>query len=134
MSDPHNAKSQTGYVFLSGGAAISWRSVKQTQVATSSNHSEIIALYETSRECVWLRSLIHHIYNSCGIMSKEDTPTVLYEDNTACVQKISCSDNLADLFTKSLPTCTFEKFVYKIGMRRLGRLLSSGGATTSRCT
>ncbi|KAL2632227.1 hypothetical protein R1flu_016913 [Riccia fluitans] len=28
MSDPHKGKSQTGYVFLSGGATISWRSVK----------------------------------------------------------------------------------------------------------
>ena len=52
MSDPHNAKSQTGFVFLCGGAAISWRSVKQTLVATSTNHSEIIALYEATRECL----------------------------------------------------------------------------------
>ena len=28
MSDPHNARSQTGFVFLCGGAAISWRSMK----------------------------------------------------------------------------------------------------------
>ena len=40
MSDPHNAKSQTGFVFLCGGAAISWRSVKQTLVATSTNHAQ----------------------------------------------------------------------------------------------
>ena len=54
MSDPHNATSQTYYVFLCGGTTISWRSIKQTMVTTSSNHSEIIALYEASRECVWL--------------------------------------------------------------------------------
>ena len=41
MSDPHNARSQTGFVFLCGGVAISWRSVKQTLVITSTNHSEI---------------------------------------------------------------------------------------------
>ena len=35
------------------------------------------------------------------------------------VQQIRSSDNLADLFTKALPTSTFEKFRYKIGMRRL---------------
>ncbi|GJW66263.1 retrovirus-related pol polyprotein from transposon TNT 1-94 [Tanacetum coccineum] len=39
MSDPHNGISQTGYVFTSGGTAISWRSVKQTIAATSSNHA-----------------------------------------------------------------------------------------------
>jgi hypothetical protein len=48
MSDPYNARSQTGFVFLYGGVAISWRSVKQTLVATSTNHSEIIALYEAT--------------------------------------------------------------------------------------
>jgi hypothetical protein len=61
MPDPHNARSQTGFVFLCGGAAISWRSVKQTLVATSTNHSEIIALYEATQECVWLRRMINHI-------------------------------------------------------------------------
>ena len=38
LSDPHKAKSQTGYVFNYNGTAISWRCVKQTMVATSSNH------------------------------------------------------------------------------------------------
>ncbi|GKF17708.1 hypothetical protein Tco_0062626, partial [Tanacetum coccineum] len=41
LSDPHKARSQTGYVFLNGGTAISWRSQKQTLVATSSNHAEV---------------------------------------------------------------------------------------------
>ena len=35
------------------------------------------------------------------------------------VHQIRSSDNLADLFTKALPTSTFEKLRYKIGMRRL---------------
>ena len=35
------------------------------------------------------------------------------------VQQIRSSDNLADLFTKALPTSTFEKLRYKIGMHRL---------------
>jgi hypothetical protein len=55
MFDPHNAISQTGFVFLHGGPTIPWKSSKQTLVATSTNHSEIIALYEVSHECVWLR-------------------------------------------------------------------------------
>jgi hypothetical protein len=48
LSDPLNAKSQTGYVFLHGETTISCKSCKQTLVATSTNHSEIIALYEAS--------------------------------------------------------------------------------------
>ena len=87
MSDPYNARSQTGFVFLCGGTAISWRSCKQTLVATSSNHSEIIALYEATCECVWLQRMIKHIQKSCGL-NIADTPTIIYEDNAACVAQI----------------------------------------------
>ena len=58
LSDPHKARSQMGYVFTYGGMTISWRSVKQTMVATSSNHLEILVVREASRECIWLRSMI----------------------------------------------------------------------------
>ena len=56
-------------------------------MATSTNHSEIIALYEASRECVWLRRMINHIQQSCGIGSLE-SPTIIYEDNAACVTQM----------------------------------------------
>ena len=153
MSDPHNGRSQTGYIFTCGGTAISWRSVKQTLVATSLNHAELLAIHEASRECFWLRSVIHHIRETCGLPSTKTIPTVIHEDNTACiaqlkegfikgdrtkhimpkfffthelqqkgditVQQIRSSENLADLFTKSLPGATFERLRHKIGMRRL---------------
>ena len=48
LFDPHNGRSQTGYVFLYGGTAIYWRSIKQTITATSSNHAEILAIHEAS--------------------------------------------------------------------------------------
>ena len=60
-SDPHKACSQTAYLFCYNGTSISWRATKKSLVATSSNHSKIIALYEVGRECVWLRSIITHI-------------------------------------------------------------------------
>ena len=65
--DPHKARSQTGYVFSCNGAAISWKYVKQIMVATSLNDSEILALHEASCECIWLRSMIQHIQESCGL-------------------------------------------------------------------
>jgi hypothetical protein len=73
LSDPHNARSQTGFMFLCGGTSISWTSCKQTLVATYTNHSEIIALYEAARECAWLRRMTNHIQKSCGL-STFDTP------------------------------------------------------------
>jgi ribonuclease HI len=153
LLDPHISRSQTGYVFTYGGTAISWRSQKQTLVATSSNHAEIIALHEASRECVWLRSMTHHIRSTSGLPIREG-PTTLYEDNSACItqmkegyiksdrtkhippryfaytqeleknkeiniQYVQSCDNMADLFTKALPTVTFKKHVQSIGMRHL---------------
>ena len=45
------------------------------------------------------------------------------------LQTKSC-DNLADLFTKSLPASLFEKYVHGIGMRRLRDLQESGGESS----
>ncbi|XP_073036590.1 secreted RxLR effector protein 161-like [Primulina eburnea] len=88
LFDPHKAKSQRGFVFTRGDTAISWKSVKQSLTATSSNHSEIIAMHETSRECMWLRSMTQHIQESCGFPIAKDSPTVIFEDNTACIAQI----------------------------------------------
>ena len=88
LSDPHKARSQTRYIFTYGNTAISRRSVKQTMVATSSNHSEVLAMHEASRECVWLRSMIQHIRKSCGLSSIKNKSTVLYEDNVACIVQV----------------------------------------------
>ncbi|GAV57477.1 hypothetical protein CFOL_v3_01014 [Cephalotus follicularis] len=56
--------------------------------STSSNHSEIIAIHEASRECIWLRSMIQHIQESCGLSSIRNNPTVIYEDNAACITQL----------------------------------------------
>lgn len=153
LSDPHKGYSQTGYVFLINHAAISWKSVKQDTVATSSNHAELIALHEATRESVWLRTIIQHIRSHCQLSSVTDVPTTIFEDNAACVAQVNegfvkgdrtkhlppklfythekqkekeivvkqvrSSDNLADLFTKSLPKSTFQKLLHGIGMRKL---------------
>ena len=118
--------------------------------------SKIIAFYEAGKKCVWLRSIISYIQNSCQMTLVNNSPTVIYEDNAVCiaqvrggyikgdkikhispkffythelqksrqvdVKQICSSNNLADLFTKSLPTSTFEKIVYGIGMRRANKL------------
>lgn len=106
LSDPHKARSQTGYVFTYGGTAISWRSQKQTLVATSSNHAEIIALHEASRECVWLRSITHHILTTCGLSTNKE-PTIIYEDNAACIAQIKEGYIKSDR-TKHIPPKFFQ--------------------------
>ena len=88
LSNPHKAISQTRYVFNCNGTAISWRSFKHTMVAISSNYSKIIAIHEASRECIWLRSMVQHIQESCRPPSIKDNPTTLFEDNAACIAQI----------------------------------------------
>ncbi|CAH9071213.1 unnamed protein product [Cuscuta europaea] len=60
LSDPRKGRSQTGYLFTCGGTSVSWRSMKQTIAETSSNHAELLAIHEASRECVYLRTVIRH--------------------------------------------------------------------------
>ena len=71
--------------FMCGNTAITWRSTKQTLVVTSSNHAEILAIHKASCECVWLRSMTQHIRGTSGLSSSRGTPTILCEDNTACI-------------------------------------------------
>jgi hypothetical protein len=52
LSDPHKTRSQSRYVFTYDGTAILWRSTKQILTVISSNHAELIALYDAGRECV----------------------------------------------------------------------------------
>jgi hypothetical protein len=87
LSDPHNGRSQTGFLFLQGRTTISWKSSKQTLVFTSTNHSEITALYKASRGCVWLRRIINHIIQSYDFGALE-TPAIIFEDNSTCVTQM----------------------------------------------
>ena len=87
LSDPHKPRSQTGYVFMSSQAAISWKSTKQTLTATSTNQSELIALYEASRECIWLRRFLRFIRSALGAKVKLE-PIKIFEDNAACVAQV----------------------------------------------
>jgi hypothetical protein len=57
-------------------------------VATSSNHSEIIAIYEASRDCIWLRSIIQHIKKNSGLSTIKDSPTILFKDNVASITQL----------------------------------------------
>ena len=89
-------------------------------VATSSNHSEIIAIHEVSRECIWLRSMIHHIQESCGLSSVKDKLTILFEDNAACIAQIKGG------YSKEIEPNTFhQNFSIHMSFRIMVKLMSS---------
>jgi hypothetical protein len=74
-------------VFLHKETVVSWKSAKQTLISASTNHSEIITLYDASHECDWLRRVINHIQTSCGIGALEP-PKIIYEDNAVCIAQM----------------------------------------------
>ncbi|KAM3356381.1 hypothetical protein P3S68_023095 [Capsicum galapagoense] len=76
------------YVFICIGTAITWRYTKQSIVATSSNHAEILAIHEASREYVWLRSKIHLIREKCDV-KYDNLSTILYGDNASCITHLN---------------------------------------------
>jgi hypothetical protein len=51
--DKDDRKSTTGYVFTLAGGDISWRSVKQSIVASSMMYAEFIACYEAMGQALW---------------------------------------------------------------------------------
>ena len=51
-TDPNDSKSQTEYVFILNGGAVSWCSTKQSVVAGSRCEAEYIATWEAANEGV----------------------------------------------------------------------------------
>ena len=58
MSDKNSRKSTSGYVFMIGGGAISWRSIKQECTADSTLEVEYVAACEAAKEAVWLKRFL----------------------------------------------------------------------------
>jgi hypothetical protein len=62
------------------------------------------------------------------IIPKLFYPHELQVNGDISIMHTKSCDNLADLFTMSLPYCTFSKCVAGIGMRQLRDLHNLGGA------
>ena len=87
-------------------------------------------IYEDDAACI---TQMHTGYIKSNI-TKHISPKLFYPHELQqtgeinILQTKSC-DNLADLFTKSLPSSLFEKYINGIGMKRLRDLQSSGGVS-----
>ena len=77
--DCNDHKSTSGYLFLVGGTAVSWRSNKQTCVALSTAEAEYMALASAAQEAVWMRQL------SKDMKTDVCEPTVIFEDNQSAI-------------------------------------------------
>ena len=61
IADSEESKSTSGYVFTLGGAAVFWKSSKQTCIARSTMELEFIALDKAREEAEWLRQFLKDI-------------------------------------------------------------------------
>ncbi|KAK8936988.1 hypothetical protein KSP39_PZI012089 [Platanthera zijinensis] len=83
-SEAGNNKSTSGYIFTLGGAAITWKSKRQTCIALSSMEAELFALALAGEEADWIRNLILDI----PLSKLQVNSLSLYCDNQAAVQVV----------------------------------------------
>ena len=74
-------KSTLGYIFMLAGGAISWKSVKQSLIASSTMYYEFVASYGASSQVVWLRNLILELQ----VIDSNSRSIVIYCDNNVVV-------------------------------------------------
>ncbi len=77
--DLDDRKSTSGYIFQISGAAVSWRSKKQTCVALSTAEAEYMALASAAQEAIWIRQLTSDLKNG------PTAGTVILEDNQSAI-------------------------------------------------
>ncbi|KAL6329782.1 hypothetical protein AAG906_037488 [Vitis piasezkii] len=74
-------KSTSGYVFLLAGGAISWRSAKQTLVATSTTEAKFVSCFEATSQAIWMRSFI----SGLQVVDSISKPVGIYYDNSVAM-------------------------------------------------
>ena len=83
-----------------------------------------------------------HCTNSRGYIKGDKTKHIspkffytheLQKSGEIDVQQIRSSDNLVDLFTKSLSTSTFKKLIHRTGMRQLNDINMRGSMLVKGC-
>ena len=74
-------KSTSGYVYLLAGGAVSWKSAKQSLIASSTMAAEFIACYEASNHGIWLQNFV----TGLRIVDNIDRPLRLFCDNQSAV-------------------------------------------------
>uniref|UniRef100_A0A2N9I7X4 Integrase catalytic domain-containing protein n=1 Tax=Fagus sylvatica TaxID=28930 RepID=A0A2N9I7X4_FAGSY len=138
-------KSTSGYIFMMASGAVSWRSAKQTLIATSTMEAEFVSCFEATSHGVWLKSFI----SGLRIMDSISRPLKIYCDNSAAVfmaknnksgsrskhidikylairerikekkvviEHVSTELMIADPLTKGMPLLKFKDHVAKMGL------------------
>ncbi|SGY89089.1 BQ5605_C133g13382 [Microbotryum silenes-dioicae] len=127
--DPESRRLVGAYASMLAGGVISWQSKQQSMIATSTTEAEILCASSATREAIWLRRLAGDV----GIPQAQ--PTIIQEDNAACIQIAKdpveleyCPThvNAADIMTKPLGFQRFDQLRALLGMVSLVSL--TGGS------
>jgi hypothetical protein len=142
---PDDRKSTSGYIFMLAGGAISWKSKKQTIVASSTMQAEFIACYVAAAHAAWLRNLVTGLRivdsisrpmrifcdNSVAVFHTKNNKTSsgskhlelkyltvkdLVKDGTIVVEHIDTNSMLADPLTKGLRPTVFKSHIGNMGI------------------
>ena len=89
-------KSTSSYIDLLSGGSISWKSVKQSIVASSTMAAEFVACYEASNHGIWLRNF----FTGLRIMDGIERPLKLFCDNKSAI-----------LYSNNNRSSTMSKFI-----------------------
>ena len=136
-------KSVSGYVIMLAGGAVAWSSKKQLTVALSTAEAEYVAATHCAKQVIWHRSLLNEVgipLPSTSTIFSDNQATVsiahhpehhtrtknidiahhflrdLVQDGILNLVYIKTDDNLADIFTKSLPKKVHQDLTYEIGV------------------
>ena len=74
-------KSTSGYVFMFASEVMSWRSPKQTLIATSTIEAEFVSCFEATLHGVWMKSFISEL----RIVDSISRPLRMYCDNSIAI-------------------------------------------------
>ncbi|PKU68003.1 Retrovirus-related Pol polyprotein from transposon TNT 1-94 [Dendrobium catenatum] len=140
-SNQQDRKSISGYCNFLGTSLISWQVKKQNTIARSSTEAEYRALAMETTEILWLRQLLEDFHTpqpESTTVFCDNTSAIALANNPIfhartkhievdchfirdCIKKnkisvhhISTEDQLADLFTKALPTHRFKLLSTKL--------------------
>ncbi|PKA64902.1 Retrovirus-related Pol polyprotein from transposon TNT 1-94 [Apostasia shenzhenica] len=135
----------SGTVFILGGGAIIWRSIKQSCITDSTMKAEYAVAYEAAKESIWLCEFLRDL----EVIPDMHKPIRLYCDNSGAmanvkesrnhrkgkhierkfylvreivsrgdvsVEKIASVNNIADPFTKTLSAQSFEQHLESTGL------------------
>ena len=149
LSDRDDLKSQSGYVFILNGGAVSWKSSKQEMTVDSTMEAKYIVASDAAKEAIWIKKFV----NELGVVPSIADPVHLYCDNNGAIaqakeprshqrskhvlkkyhvireiiyrnnvkiERVPTEDNVADPLTKVLPQQKHDGHAKSLGIRYMG--------------